>query len=185
MDRMLPGALAALTFVMLSSTVFAQFQVRGMSVGFGSAVTTGERFGIKATVGDGPTGLTENEVFKLGSGFMYADAEAKVPEALEQDVGVPGEVPERFELHQNYPNPFNPVTSILISMPRTSQARLEVYNMIGQRLAVLIDQDLPAGTHRFEWDATDVAGKPVSSGVYLYRLSAGDFAETKTMTLLK
>jgi hypothetical protein len=185
MDRILTGVIATLMLVSLTAKTSAQVKVRGASIGFSSAVTTGERFGIKATLGDGSNGLTEGEFFKIGSGFIFADPQAKVPSALEEGVGVPGEIPADFELHQNYPNPFNPVTSILISIPNASRARLEVYNMIGQRLAVLVDQDLPAGTHHYEWDATDVVGQPVSSGVYLYRLVAGEYTSTRTMTLLK
>jgi len=162
-----------------------QVMVRGLSAGFSSAVSSGERFGIKASAGEPVSGLTQGEVFKIGTGFWYADAEAKVPEAIELESDLPGEIPPEFRLHQNYPNPFNPATSILISVPRQARARLEVYNMIGQLVTVLVDKELSAGTHRLTWDARDETGRSVSSGMYVYRLVAGDFSDTRTMILLK
>ena len=183
MDRILTAPVVLL-LITLSSAAQAQ-SVRGATIGFLTTVTTGESFGIKATVGESTLGLTENDLFKLGSGFLYVDSDGKIPDALEKDIGIPGEIPRDYELHQNYPNPFNPVTSILISIPRQSHTRLEVFNMLGQRMAMLVNEELSAGTHRYEWDATDVAGRPVSSGVYLYRLAAGDYVATQTMTLLK
>lgn len=162
-----------------------QVKVRAISAGFASVISSGGRFGIKASVGEPVSGLTQGGVFKIGTGFWYADPEAKVPEAVELEFGLPGEIPPEFRLHQNYPNPFNPVTSILISIPRQTSARIEVYNMIGQLVTVLIDKELNAGTHRLTWDARDETGRPVASGMYVYRLVAGDFSETRTMILLK
>lgn len=91
-----------------------------------------------------------------------------------------GNLPEGFALHQNYPNPFNPVTEISFSLPEASIVKLEVLNMLGQKVATLTDSFLEAGEHNVGWDASDVA-----SGVYFYRLSSGDFTESKKMILLK
>jgi hypothetical protein len=183
--RGFPSVLVVFMLLSLPYAAAGQVKVRSLSVGFASAVSSGGGFGMKATAGEPSSGLTQGEFFKIGAGFLYADTEAKVPEAIEFDVLPTGELPAEFQLHQNYPNPFNPVTSILISIPQHSSARLEVYNMIGQLVAVLLDQDLAAGTHRVEWDARDVTGRDVASGVYVYRLVAGDFSKTKTMVLLK
>jgi hypothetical protein len=94
--------------------------------------------------------------------------------------GDDGSLPTGFSLGQNYPNPFNPVTNIGFYLPRTSAVRLEIYNMMGQQVATVFDDLLGAGQHVVTWD-----GSKMSSGVYLYRLEAGDFIETKKMTLLK
>ncbi len=94
-------------------------------------------------------------------------------------------VPDRFALSQNYPNPFNPATVINFSLPVAGETRLEVYNMLGQRVALLLDERLEAGTYDVTWQARDDAGNRVASGIYLYRLTAGAFSETRKMILLK
>jgi hypothetical protein len=91
-----------------------------------------------------------------------------------------GSLPTGFSLGQNYPNPFNPVTNISFSLPKTSAVKLEIYNMMGQKVATLVEDLLDAGQHIATWD-----GSRMASGVYLYRLEAGGFIETKKMTLLK
>ncbi|MCH7495657.1 MAG: T9SS type A sorting domain-containing protein [Candidatus Marinimicrobia bacterium] len=98
-------------------------------------------------------------------------------------VGVDGEtgaVPESFRLSQNYPNPFNPETMIEYALPLRSDVKLTIYNLRGEEVALLINGTVPAGTHRISWDASSFA-----SGVYLYRLQAGDFVQTRKMLLLK
>ncbi|HOP06293.1 MAG TPA: T9SS type A sorting domain-containing protein [candidate division Zixibacteria bacterium] len=89
-------------------------------------------------------------------------------------------VPEVYSLNQNYPNPFNPVTTISFSLAEGGQAKLELFNVMGQRVATLVDGMLDAGPHEFEWD-----GSAVSSGVYFYRLTTETFIDTKKMLLLK
>ncbi|MDE2732781.1 MAG: T9SS type A sorting domain-containing protein, partial [Gemmatimonadota bacterium] len=84
-------------------------------------------------------------------------------------VGGPA-LPQDFALGQNYPNPFNPSTIIPYQIPTTTHVRLEVLNLLGQRLATLVDGERPAGAHTAHWDATDAAGRPVGAGVYIYRL---------------
>lgn len=88
--------------------------------------------------------------------------------------------PKRYYLDQNYPNPFNPSTEIQFSLPRRSHVRLAIFNVLGQEVATLISDDLSAGSYSMRWRAD---GLP--SGVYLYRLRAGDFVETKKLLLLR
>ncbi|MCK4606507.1 MAG: T9SS type A sorting domain-containing protein [candidate division Zixibacteria bacterium] len=92
----------------------------------------------------------------------------------------PTSTPASFALHQNYPNPFNPVTQISFALPRAASVRLEVYNIMGQKVATLLDETLEAGEHSAMWD-----GSTVASGVYFYRLNTGEFSETRKMMLLK
>ncbi len=94
-------------------------------------------------------------------------------------------LPYRFELSQNFPNPFNPVTMIEYSLPARSHVTIEVINILGQRVRTLVNESKSAGTHHIEWDATDDAGKPLSTGLYLYRFQAGEHVETRKMLLLK
>jgi len=94
-------------------------------------------------------------------------------------------LPGEFSLAQNYPNPFNPVTLIEFSLPKTSDIRLTVYNMLGQKVKVLLEEHRSAGTYSEVWDGTNRTGERVSSGIYLYRLETDNFTTTKKMLLLK
>ncbi len=96
-----------------------------------------------------------------------------------------GRRPLRFGLNQNYPNPFNPQTAIAFSLPKSSEVKLEVFDLLGRLVVTLTEGQLPAGTHTLVWDGRDRSGRTVSSGVYLYRLQAGSFVETKKMLFLK
>ncbi|MFO8028525.1 MAG: choice-of-anchor D domain-containing protein [Cyclonatronaceae bacterium] len=90
------------------------------------------------------------------------------------------ELPTRFGLDQNYPNPFNPATSIAFQLPENSRVTLEVYDVIGRRVATLVDDNLNAGHHEVSFDGTRLA-----SGVYVYRMQAGDFIQTRKLMLVK
>lgn len=89
-------------------------------------------------------------------------------------------LPETFALKGNYPNPFNPVTTIRFDLPESSVVRLEVYNLMGRRVATLVQGVVEAGRHEASWDATNMA-----SGIYLYRLNAGGFEALGRMVLMK
>ncbi|OGC94862.1 MAG: hypothetical protein A2W25_14155 [candidate division Zixibacteria bacterium RBG_16_53_22] len=89
-------------------------------------------------------------------------------------------LPGKFELAQNYPNPFNPTTTIAFDIPRASRVTLEIFNVLGQRVTVLNDGELEAGHHTISFDASELG-----SGVYFYRLTAGENARTKKMVILK
>ena len=93
-------------------------------------------------------------------------------------------LPTDFALGQNYPNPFNPSTIIPYQLPTSAHVRLEVFNLLGQRLATLVDAERSAGVHTAEWNATDAAGRAVGAGVYIYRLSVGDQTESRRMVLV-
>ncbi|MFH1373066.1 MAG: FlgD immunoglobulin-like domain containing protein [bacterium] len=95
------------------------------------------------------------------------------------------DMPDQFELSQNYPNPFNPTTTIGFSLPQSEHVTLEIVNIQGQIVRTLIDEVRSAGHHHIEWDATSDAGNKLASGVYFYRLKAGDNIDSKKMTLLK
>lgn len=85
----------------------------------------------------------------------------------------------------NYPNPFNPSTTISYKIPEAGRVKLEIYNLRGQLVSVLVDKDEPAGVHKKIWDAKDQGGNAVASGVYLYHLSSAGRSEAKRMLLMK
>ncbi|MCP4945262.1 MAG: PKD domain-containing protein, partial [Planctomycetaceae bacterium] len=95
------------------------------------------------------------------------------------------DLPTEFDLKANYPNPFNPTTNIAFDLPEATDVKLEVYDMMGRRVATLINGQLNAGRYNATWNARSDAGSMVASGVYIYRLRAGSFESVKQMVLMK
>jgi hypothetical protein len=124
-------------------------------------ITDSTFFMVTVTPGDGNAGDQGWEVYGWGG--------ADTPE-----------IPAAFVLHGNYPNPFNAETNIGFDIPADAYVSLEVYNLLGQKVATLVDGNMPAGHHSVTWDASTA-----SSGIYFYKLTTADFTETKRMTLLK
>ncbi|MFH2037429.1 MAG: T9SS type A sorting domain-containing protein [Candidatus Zixiibacteriota bacterium] len=93
--------------------------------------------------------------------------------------------PERFELAQNHPNPFNPTTRIEYSLPRRSNVVISVFNILGQKVSTLVDENQSSGNHAVIWNGTDGNGEPIASGIYFYRMVAGEFTQSRKMMLIK
>jgi len=93
--------------------------------------------------------------------------------------------PNKFQLYDNYPNPFNPETRICYDLPAAAQVNIEVINILGRHVATLVDNSQPAGHYEVIWNGRDDNNREVSSGIYLYRISAGDFTGSKKMILQK
>ena len=93
--------------------------------------------------------------------------------------------PDSYTLGAAYPNPFNPETTIDFNVPTEGFVQIDVFNAVGQTVASLVDEELSAGSYRTTWNGLDQHGSEVSSGVYFYRMQAGDFSATHSMTLLK
>ena len=89
-------------------------------------------------------------------------------------------IPEIYKLSQNYPNPFNPNTSIEFSLPKDNFVTLKIYDILGKEIAALVNNDIKAGIYKIDFDASNL-----SSGIYIYQLSAGDFRDVKKMVLIK
>lgn len=95
------------------------------------------------------------------------------------------EVPQQYELYQNYPNPFNPITTIRYGLPEAADVKIMVYNVLGRKVATLVNDHRQAGFHKALWDSKSHQGIEVSSGVYFYRIEANDFIDVKKMVLLR
>lgn len=121
------------------------------------------------------TGKILNTILKSGEEFIVRDASIN-------KLMVTGEIiPVEYSLEQNYPNPFNPVTTIEFSLPEdVSSLKLSVYNALGEKVAELVNQSLPAGRYSYQWNANNAA-----SGMYIYELKTENFASIKKMLLLK
>jgi hypothetical protein len=94
-------------------------------------------------------------------------------------------IPMEFALHQNYPNPFNPLTTLRYDLSEQSLVNIIIYDMLGREVKTLVNTTQDAGFKSVSWNATNDYGKPVSAGVYLYQIQAGEFVQTNKMVLLK
>jgi len=94
-------------------------------------------------------------------------------------------VPREFFISQNYPNPFNPTTNLSYGLPRDSEVRIDIFNVLGQRVLTLVDEFQTAGFKTVSWDGRDSAGGKVSTGVYFYTIEAGNYHDSKKMLLIK
>jgi hypothetical protein len=94
-------------------------------------------------------------------------------------------LPESFGLRQNYPNPFNPDTRIAFDLPKSVNVRIDIFNVLGQKVSTLINEYKEAGTHQVTWNGTSESGGSVASGMYFYRIEADEFSDTKKMMMLK
>ncbi len=145
----------------------------------GSSYVTG-KFEGSATFGANE--VNETTLNSAGSGDIFV---------AKYGVGTPTSVDEtsilidHFKLAQNYPNPFNPVTTIFYESPKASQITLAIYNLRGQLVRTLVSGEALPGRQQVVWDGTDNKGRHMASGIYIYKLNAGELRATKKMILLQ
>jgi len=120
-----------------------------------------------------------------GEYHLYTDSKLHVPDIRTPVTDEPIAAPLRYALQQNYPNPFNPTTTIGYSLSQASDVTLEIYNLAGQKVRTLAAQRQSAGEHLVVWNGLSDDGRAAASGVYLYRLRAGEFVETRKMLLVR
>jgi hypothetical protein len=112
-----------------------------------------------------------------GAGIYKLDITVGVEE-------IDNEIPSNYSLEQNYPNPFNPSTTIQFSIPHRSMVTLKVYDLLGNKIATLVNEEKPAGSYEIDFiPASSI--KNLASSVYFYQLRVGDYMDTKKMILLK
>jgi hypothetical protein len=152
---------------------------------------SGMDYGCGMTVdGDGAvyvTGYTFSTNFPAENGYqetLQGGCDGFVAKLSDEQTDVdeqqPVVVPQEFSLNQNHPNPFNAATEISFTLPHACQVKLEILNIAGQKVSTLVNRHMAAGAHTVLWDAGKVA-----SGVYVYRLTAGEYMESRKMTLVK
>jgi hypothetical protein len=120
--------------------------------------------------------------------LMFDELEGKIdslPPTEVREMGETETIPETFALLQNYPNPFNPTTEIEFIIPERAQVKLEIFNMLGERIVTLVDRKLNPGRKVVDWDGKDAQDREVSTGIYFCRLKAGGLTQTKKMVFLK
>jgi hypothetical protein len=117
---------------------------------------------------------------QIGALGFGCDEPTAVDEETEEE-----KLPQEFALSQNYPNPFNPSTMIKFSLPVRSYVNLSIFNVLGQKVVTVADDIFEAGYHTVNWDGQDSNGRQVSSGIYIYRIQADTFADSRKMLLIK
>jgi hypothetical protein len=168
-----PPAAYTLDLTLSDGTTLVNSYVADLSgLGGGSAVVFASGF---LTPGSNQNGEAFGLFFALADGTV-----GEFPEGVASVENISEVLPNNYTLSQNYPNPFNPSTSINFSIPNSEFVSLKVYNILGSEVATLVNENLSAGSYRFNFDAADLA-----SGIYLYELNAGSFREIKKMNLLK
>lgn len=178
--------------VKLDSIVVPDFSVfvPGILIGGNYRADFYADFNNNGTYDPPPTDHAWRELFSDTTGNVELNfthntnfTDIEYPTAIEPVENAP--VPREFQLSQNYPNPFNPVTVIKFSVPRTADVRVEVFNVLGQRVQTLINESVQPGQYQVVWDGRDEAGNLLGSGLYFYRLQAQGFQKIKRMLLIK
>jgi hypothetical protein len=160
----------------------AQFLILQSAFGNGCAVVSDSGYCIIGTVGQPVIGTTTGSSNNSYSGFWYQ--ENSIMTSVVKDLQ--NILPKEYRIEQNFPNPFNPSTTISWQMPEGSLVTLKVYDILGNEVASLVNGFQKAGVHSITFNTQNAAGsRNLSSGVYFYRLSAGNFVSTKKMVLVK
>jgi len=94
-------------------------------------------------------------------------------------------IPSEYVLTQNYPNPFNPTTTMKVGMAKAGEVKVEIFNVLGARVAILMDGTYPPGVYEVSWDGSDASGRELAGGIYIYRMQTAEFSSVKKMILLK
>lgn len=165
----------AITACVIALPAAAQYGVPQSIAGNGGAEITGANFGVRSTVGQPVIGRTARADAVHLAGYWYNPGTTVTGVSDDADG-----LPAFHELFQNTPNPFNPSTTIRFALPVQSRVRLTVFDVLGRRVALLVDRVVAPGYHTELLDATGLA-----SGVYFYRLEAGAFVQTRKLVVLK
>ena len=174
-------------FLLFVSTVWSQNYKLGSYVigggGVSGAISANNRLG--ATVGQTAVDKVQNSQYILSSGFWN-------PPVITVGM-IAGDdllLPKVYELEQNYPNPFNPSTTINYALPFSSEVSIEIYNILGQRVRLLLNEQQMPGYYEIVWDGRNDFGSVTASGVYVYRMAAKasggeSFAQTRKMLFIR
>jgi len=132
-----------------------------------------------------PTGATASPSYDAFGNPQPSTANFTIDETTTGVEQTPDGVPSEYTLDQNYPNPFNPSTRIAFSIPRPEHVSIAVFNILGQRVATVVERDFDAGSFTVSWNARSDTGIPLSTGVYIYQIKTSSFSATRKMILLK
>ena len=161
----------------------------------GVSLTEAGAADVSYVIGLGPYSIEPLDTLTLGFSLLagnsldalqeHADSAQELWDDLFGDTSPTPPVPEKYYLDQNYPNPFNPATTLTYGLAADSDVKITIYNILGERLRMLVDDKQPAGNYAISWDGLDDRGFPVPSGSYLYRIKAGSFKKMRKMVLIR
>ncbi len=171
-NKIIDIAIIALLFV---TTSLPQYQITNSVIGSGGNIISNSNNGIVCTVGESFIGKTSNTINQNQIGFWYAYQQTTITDVENEET-----IPTVFKLEQNYPNPFNPSTRIKFAVPEKSNVLIKVYDILGSEVATLVNEEMDAGWYENNFNAAGL-----SSGVYLFRMEAGNFISTKKMIYLR
>lgn len=167
-------ALAGFIIFFACTSLLAQYTIIRSTFGGGCGGSAGGDYALCGTAAQTAVGVADNSTYNIHSGFQQVVLHYTPVEEERMNL------PRKFEMFQNYPNPFNPQTSIKYTLPKAAQVKIEVYNILGQRVATLVDEVKKAGTHIVTFNAAKLA-----SGLYIYTIRAKDFYAVKKMIVTK
>ena len=173
-------------FILLSQELFDEEDLWYVDGSYTAIGNDGNHFNLAINSGSNnsvPPGIPD--ALHAASDHLPVILKLAYPTEIEIGFRDPEQLPEGYSLEHNYPNPFNPQTTISYGLPQPSDVTLIIYNIMGQEIMHWDENDIPAGYYSKVWNGTNKLGLPVGSGVYFYRLAAGDFVETRKMVLLK
>lgn len=159
----------------LTSTGFSQYQINNSIISGGGNTTSNASYSFSSTVGEPFNGKSNNISNQQAAGFWYVYQQQTITTVEENET-----IPTAFKLEQNYPNPFNPTTKIKFAVPERGNVLIKIYDLLGSEVATLVNEELDAGWHQKNFNAAVLA-----SGVYLFRMEAGNYANTKKMIYIK
>ncbi len=125
------------------------------------------------------------DVYSTNSGWPVGIAVAFSNVTSVEDIADDSRLPDGFALMHNYPNPFNAGTVIKYSLTESMPVKLKIFNVVGEVVRMLVDEFQTGGTYTVHWDGRDESGRQIASGIYFYKISAGDFVQTKKMILMQ
>ncbi len=182
------GIVLVILFLLSLSTAWSQgsYKLGNYVLGAGGvtgAISSNHR--LAATVGQTAVDKVQNAQYILSSGFWNPPVIILGIEDVDELL-----IPKVFELNQNYPNPFNPSTTITYGIPFVSDVTIEIYNVLGQRVRVLVSENQMPAYYEAVWDGRNNLGSPVASGVYVYRMVASgnngeSFVQTRKMLFVR
>jgi len=164
-----------LLLFLFSGILTAQNQIPISVISSGGERQSNANYVITGTLGQVSAGLSTTTSFKLQSGFWHLYYQDVVVNVEEEDL-----LPLTYKLEQNYPNPFNPSTIIKFAVPERTRVLIKIYDILGGEVSTLVNEELDAGRYEKTFNAA-----ALSTGVYIYRIQAGSYVNTKKMLLIK
>ena len=163
-------------YLFLITSAFSQYQITNSVISNGGAITSNANYIFNNTIGESFIDKISNTTHQQNAGFWYVYQQSTITSIENEETMLP----VVFKLEQNYPNPFNPSTTIQFSIPQQTNVTLKVYDVLGNEVASLVNEEKARGVYNVNFNASQLA-----SGVYFYRIQAGNFVETKKMILMK